>query len=300
MNLQEAYYGQRFENAFLRAKGNAFQDLFAKLMGLAYKADFMASRPWGKRGDKKNDGFLKSKKCLFQVYAPYEMRESKAITKIQEDFEGAKSHWGEHFIKWVFVHNAVDGLPVHVQKVLLDFEKENQGITIEPWGLEELLVVFLRLTPEDLQSWFGNAPTAETKAKFGFKDLQIVLESLADRSEPSGQPVRKVPRGKIKANALSESVSTLLKEGMSKAPLVEDFFNQWHDVTLGERIAKSFREKYQSLRDNLTPNLVFDELQTWAGGSVRGTSEHELAVLTVLAYYFERCDIFEEPVRNRT
>jgi len=40
---------------------------------------------------------------------------------------------------------------------------------------------------------------------------------------------------------------------------------------------------------------IFAELQSWAGGVQRGTPEHQLAVLTVLAYYFERCDIFEEP-----
>ncbi len=57
MNLQQAYYESKFENVFLRAKGNAFQDLFEKIMGLAYKADFMACRPWGNRGDHKNDGF---------------------------------------------------------------------------------------------------------------------------------------------------------------------------------------------------------------------------------------------------
>ncbi len=295
MSLQQAFYEGKFENAFLRAKGSAFQDFFEKLMGLAYKADFMACRPWGNRGDRKNDGFLKSEKRLFQVYAPNEMNETKTISKIQEDFEGAKSYWGKHFDKWVFIHNAVDGLPPHVHKVLLDFEKENPGITLEPWGLEELRVVFRLLTPKDMQSWFGYAPTAETKAGLGFKDLQVVLENLADQSAPSIQAVRDVPRRKIEANALSESVATLLKEGMSKAPLVEDFFRQWHDATLGERTAKSFRAKYESLREDFTPNQVFNELQTWSGGADRGTPEHELAVLTVMAYYFERCDIFEEP-----
>jgi len=295
MNLQQAYYEQKFENAFLRAKGNVFQELFEKLMGLAYKADFMACRPWGKRGDRKNDGFLKSKRQLFQVYAPNEMSESKVITKIREDFNGAKAYWGKYFDKWAFVHNAVGGLPPHVQTVLLDFENENPGITVESWGLEELRGIFRKLTPEDMQSWFGNAPTAETKAKLGFKDLQVVLETLADGSALSDQPMRDVPRGKIEANALSESVAILLKEGMSKAPLIEDFFRKWHDATLGERIAKSFRAKYESLRGSLTPNQVFAELQTWAGGANRGTPEHELAVLTVMAYYFERCDIFEEP-----
>jgi hypothetical protein len=107
--------------------------------------------------------------------------------------------------------------------------------------------------------------------------------------------VKDVPRGKIEANALSNSVATLLREGMIKAPLVTRFFEQWHDTMLGERIAKSFRAKYESLRENLTPNLIFAELQAWAGGVNRGAPEHELAVLTVMAYYFERCDIFEEP-----
>lgn len=295
MNLQQAFYEQKFENAFLRQKGDAFQNFFERLMGLAYKTDFMACRPWGNRGDRKNDGFLKSERRLFQVYAPNEMTEAKAIAKISEDFEGAKVYWGNHFDKWTFVHNAVDGLPPHVHKVLLDFEKTNPAIKLEPWCLEELRAVFRCLTVEDMESWFGYAPTAETKAKLVFQDLRVVLETLADRSAQPVQAVKDVPHGKIEANMLSDSVATLIREGMTKAPLVTAFFDGWHDVMFGERIAKSFRAKYESLRGNLAPNQIFEELQNWAGGEARGTPEHELAVLTVIAYYFERCDIFEEP-----
>jgi hypothetical protein len=295
MNLQQAFYELKFENAFLQAKGDAFQDFFEKLMGLAYKEDFMACRPWGNRGDRKNDGFLKSKRQLFQVYAPNEMRESVAISKIRDDFEGAKVHWGEHFNKWVFAHNAVDGLPPHVQQVLLKFEKANPGIMVKIWGLEELRLVFRCLSIEDLQLWFGYAPTDEIRAKLGFKDLQLILERIAEQTVPNDQQVKDVPKGKIEANALSDSVATLLKAGMVKVPLVEAFFSQWHDATLGERSAESFRTKYEALRGELTPNQVFSELQAWAGGTDRCTPEHQVAVLTIIAYYFERCDIFEEP-----
>lgn len=295
MDLQQAYYELRFENAYLRAKGDSFQELIEKLLGLAYKADFMACRPWGNRGDRKNDGFLKSQRRLLQIYAPIELTEAKAIAKIQEDFEGAKAYWGTHFDKWVFAHNAVSGLPPHVQKVLLDFEAQNDGITIEPWGLEEFRVIFRLLTPEDMQSWFGLVPTDETKAKLGFADLRVVLETIAAQAVAHGESVRDVPMGKIEANALSESIATLLKAGMAKAPLVEAFFSQWHDITLGESIANSFRDKYVVLRGKYTPNQIFVELQSWAGGGEIGTPEHQLAVLTVIAYFFERCDIFEEP-----
>jgi hypothetical protein len=299
MKIEQAYFELFFENAFLRAKGDAFQDLFERLMGLAYKADFMACRPWGNRGDRKNDGFLKSEKCLFQVYAPNEMTEAKAIAKIQEDFEEAKTYWGKLFEKWVFAHNAESGLPPHVHKLLLDFEDQNPGISLKPWSLVEFKTIFRKLAIEDIQSWFGFAPTEETKTKLGFKDLQVVLETIAGRAVPVDIPVKAVPKGKIEANALSESVAALLKNGMTKAPLVEAFFDQWHDFTLGDRIAKSFRTAYESFREKYPPNQVFAELQTWAGGGTRGAPEHELAVLTVIAYYFERCDIFEEPRSNQ-
>ncbi|MBI2803124.1 MAG: hypothetical protein HYX63_23135 [Gammaproteobacteria bacterium] len=295
MNLQDAFYEQKFENEFLRAKGDAFQTLFERLMGLAYKADFMACRPWGNQGDRKNDGFLKSKRRLFQVYAPNEMDAAKAKAKIKEDFAGAKEHWSIHFDKWVFVHNATDGLPPHVQQLLLDFESANSGVCIEPWSLEELRLIFRKLSLDDKTSWFGLAPSDAARMSLGFADLKVVIERIAALSAPPMAEVKEVPTGKIEANALSEAVARLLKEGMIKSPLVADFLSQWHDETLGERLAEAFKAEYLRLRGDFGPNQLFAELQSWAGGNQRGTPEHELAVLTVIAYYFERCDIFEEP-----
>lgn len=293
--LQKAYYEKDFVIAFLRARGDAFQTFFEKLMGLAYKADFMACRPWGNLGDRKNDGFLKSERRLFQVYAPNEMEATKATAKIRKDFEGAKAYWGEYFDKWVFAHNAVDGLPPHVQSLLLELEKANPGVKLEPWCLEEFRRVFRRLELEDLQSWFGFVPSEETNLDLGFKDLQVVLETIARRPAPPLQEVKDVPMGKIEANALSESVTILLKTGMTKAPLVEEFFEKWHEETFGERVAESFRAKYQALRTQFQPDEIFVKLESWAGGADRGQPVHQLAVLAVLAYYFGTCDIFEEP-----
>jgi len=293
VNLQEAYYNLKFENAFLNAKGDAFQTFFEKLMSLAYKADFMPCRPWGRQGDQKNDGYLKSERMLFQVYAPDEMTAAKAKAKIKEDFDGAKKHWRKYFDKWIFVHNAVKGLPPDVLKTLLDLAKADKQITVTHWCLQEFRDVFRRITPDDLCAWFGSAPTPETIV--GFKDLKVIFDHLARQTTITNLQVKDVPPGKIEANDLSDSVAVLLKHGMAKAPLVEQFFEKWHDPYLGERVAHSFRSKYQSLRADLRPNEIFNELMTWAGGSDRGTPEHELAVYTVMAYYFERCDIFEAP-----
>ncbi len=292
-----AWYGKDFEIAFLKAKGDAFQTFFERLMSLAYKADFMPCCPWGKVGDKKNDGFLKSERRLFQVYAPREMDAAKAKKKIAEDFAGALEHWGKHFDKWTFVHNAHDGLPPHVHELLLEFESQHPGIKIETWSLEELRVVFRKLELMDLQSWFNyTPPTAAEQANIGFEDIRVVLEDIAARELPKDHAVMTVDPGKLKTNQLSSNVQLLLTTGMAKAPLVKQFFEGWHQPTYGERMAKAFSERYQTLKQAkppLHPNEIFDDLRVWTGGSKAQSANRLASILAVLAYFFERCDIFE-------
>lgn len=291
------WYEKDFENAFLRAKGDAFQTFFEQLMGRAYKADFMACRPWGNVGDKKNDGFLKSERRLFQVYAPNSMTAAAAKTKITEDFAGALEHWGTHFDRWSFVHNAEDGLPEHVQKLLLEIERANPGVKIEPWCLEELRLIFRKLPVEDLRSWFGyTPPTMAEQVGIGFEEIRLVLEDVATRESPASFPVMSVDAGKLRANRLSSNVQALLTAGMVKAPLVRQFFDEWHAPTYGERMAKAFAARYAELKSSappLHPNEIFHELQLWTGGEKQKSSAQLAAALAVLAYFFERCDIFE-------
>src|SRR5439155_23052641 len=85
-DITRSHYEHKFEIAFLKAKGDAFQTLFENLMGKAHPADFIPCRPWGNVGDRKNDGYLKSERTLFQVYAPNEMNAAESTAKIDEDF----------------------------------------------------------------------------------------------------------------------------------------------------------------------------------------------------------------------
>ena len=299
-----AWYGKDFELAFLRAKGDAFQTFFEGLMGRAYKADFMACRPWGNVGDKKNDGFLKSERRLFQVYAPNDMKASEAIKKIGEDFAEGLKHWGTHFDKWSFVHNAHDGLPPHVQELLLETERQNPGIKIEPWCLEELREVFQKLALPDLQSWFNyTPPTLPEQEGIGFEDIRVVLEDISARELPKNLPVMSVDPDKLRTNRLSGNVQSLLTAGMMKAPLVKQFFDEWHQPTYGERMSEAFKGRYQKLRavtPSLHPNEIFDELQRWVAGTKLPSPPRLASILSVLAYFFERCDVFEPASKSET
>ena len=77
---------------------------------------------------------------------------------------------------------------------------------------------------------------------------------------------------------------------------MKQFFEEWHQPTYGERMAKAFAGRYQELRGKtppLHPNEVFDELQRWTGGAKSQSATRLASVLAVLAYFFDPCDIFE-------
>ena len=295
-DFARAYYETRFEIRFLKERGNEFQDFFSEIMEKRYPGDFIRVRPWGDVGDRKNDGYLKSERMLFQVYAPNEMKAAKAIAKIQEDFDGALPYWERYFDTWVFVHNSRAGLGPDVTRTILDIDADNTQIQATHWGYEELRREVFSLSDTDLASLLGPAPTMKDMLQLGYDSLQVVLSTIARESPLPEQDIRPVPPDKLSANALSHHTATLLSIGMMRAELVGKFFNDWHDPTLGNEIAEAFRQEYRCLRDqNLLPDRIFHQLWIFTGGAQREMPDHETAVLAVLAYLFEKCDIFEEP-----
>jgi len=297
-DVTKSHYEHTFEIAFLKAKGDAFQTLFEQLMGKAHPADFIPCRPWGNVGDRKNDGYLASERTLFQVYAPNEMTAANAISKIDEDFTGALPHWKQHFDKWVFVHNAHDGLSPQIISKLLELKQKHSPLEITHWSLEELRQRLHRIPLDGLQMMFGYAPTDIAKRNLTVAELEAVLKHIAQTNPQTGESPRPVPTGKIEANGLSENVATLLKAGMEKAEIVERFFDCWHDPQYGDRLAAAFRGKYIELREQspkLSPDEIFHELHIWAGSSWANSSALHVAVLAALAFFFEQCEIFEAP-----
>lgn len=296
--VQQLNYEKDFRIAFLESKGDGFQRLFEKLMLKAHPNDFMACRPWGNAGDRKNDGYLPSARILYQSYAPNELKAAEAIKKINEDFEGAKEHWDNYFDEWTFVHNAPDGrLPPHIIEVLAKLRAENPKIKIGHCGYEEMLAKFRQLSLQDLESWFGRSLTMEANIHLGYSDLMAVLNHINVAPSPMTSEVKDVSRGKIEANLLSQAVADFLKIGMQKSPLVMQFFNTWKNPVYGEQIASAFKTEYMALRNvmpPLHPDEIFGRLEAWAGGTANTTPTHKAAVLAVMAYLFDKCEIFED------
>jgi hypothetical protein len=290
-----------FELRFLKAKASEFQNLFSEIMEKRYPGDFVRSKPWGKAGDKKNDGYLLSKKTLYQIYAPNELSSADAIAKIKEDFLGAMPHWGQHLKEWVFTHNARDGLGPDVQKCLLEFQEKYPDKKFSHCTFDTIRNTLFSLDDAAVAALLGPAPSHGDFVTLTLQSIAPVVQALSKKSPAHSDSLPSVPVGKIEANALSADVSLLLQAGMWKAHLVGEFFRAWHRPQLGEEIAASFHARYVALKDGqMAPDAIFAELVVFAGGALRKDASHETAVLAVVAYFFERCDIFERPTEVPT
>lgn len=294
--ITRAFFELKFENDFLKKRGEAYQDFFATIMEKRHPGDFQRTRPWGRAGDRKNDGYLRSRRTLYQVYAPNEMEALKAVAKIEEDFLGALPHWRAYFDCWTFVHNARDGLGPDVLATLLRLESENPSVSVARLGFEELKAVVFELDERDIVLLLGHPPTRRGMLGLRMDELVPLLDQIARLAPTSAPDLRPVPSDKLQANLLSDHVATLLRAGMVREQLVRDYFRARTDPRMRDQIGESFRQRYAELRaENLSPDEIFVALQQWAGGDRVGPAHHQEAVLAVLAYMFQECEIFERP-----
>jgi len=293
--LQRAFYVLHFRLAFLSQHGTAFQDWFVRLAGHAFGADFEEVRPYGAQGDLKCDGRRVSTKAVFQCYAPREMNDAKLNGKIDEDFHGAQAHWGSEMAEWIFVHNDADGLPPKVVQNIDTLRAAHPAIKIETWSEPELHRLTFGLALPAMQALFGYAPSIAMVDHLVLNDIVPIIEALA-RLEPNPNPPLTPPSvEKLHKNSLSDDSAVLLQMGRRKSGLVDTFFSKSARPDLGERVAEAFRARYAELKSlDLPPDTIFRHLQDYAG--MNGEPKRQCAALAVLTYFFDNCDIFEDPV----
>lgn len=294
--LQRHLFQLKFRIAFLESQGKAFEDLFSRIMGHAYTGDFQAVRPYGNKGDLKCDGYRASDKSVYQCYAPRTTKLDKLQAKVDADFNGAVAHWGPRMARWTFVHNDDEGIPADAVQQLSDLGTANPTVSLGQMNYPELFQITMALNPIQLEDLFGPAPTQRTLANLDFEALRPVV-MLIQRIDPVDNPPLAAPSAeKLKANDLSNDAAELLRQGRRRERLVEEFFNQFPNPNFGEEIAQGFRDRYQQLKvEGQSADRIFMELQQFAGG-MTGTPQHQAAVLAVMSYFFERCDIFEDYV----
>ena len=292
--LSRQFYRLRFLELFRKKHEQEFQDFFASIMKARHGSDFHRVQPWGNVGDLKNDGYLASEKTLFQVYAPHGMVAANTIAKMEEDFEGARENWREHFDTWVFVHNEYEGIPAPVSKKLLELDVRYSDVSAIAWSEDELRDKVLSLDLGAMEDIFGAAPTRQHLIEMRLDEVRPILEHLEAHDPSMDAAPIPVDPAKLTKSALSADASGLIRQGLTRSEMIRDYYRGQADPMVRDRHAKLFRREYEALRaKGRSPDQILSELQDFVGGPYRGSPRLEAAVVAVLAYYFESCDIFD-------
>jgi hypothetical protein len=295
-DLRSAYYELAFRLRYVESTGDSFQDFFSTLMELRYPGDFVRVRPWGNVGDRKNDGYLRSKRKLFQCFAPRELTLAKSLKKIKEDFNAALPYWELYFDEWIFTHNDAKGIAPDVLRLLLDLSAQHAPLVAAHWGYTDFLIEFKALSASDVVSLLGPAPEMKDIVDVRVRDVKLLLDHIALQPEPLTADVRPVPPAKLQYNQLSGAAATLLTTGMTRAEIVKKYLRGLSDPTRHDRISRAFQLRYQDLKsDGLPPDDILVGLQKFVAGDHVSNPSQQAATLAILAYFFEACEIFERP-----
>lgn len=116
-----------------------FQVLFERI---AKRLDpkFMSVRPYGNIGDRKCDGLFLAEDAftVFQVYSPDEMKQEDILRKIDEDLDGAVTHWSDLLRCWIFVYNVRRGVPPDVPGAIQRKRIKYPRVDIDHWSSDTL------------------------------------------------------------------------------------------------------------------------------------------------------------------
>lgn len=152
--LDKNYLWLQFWHKIHTKDGTEFQSFFEDIMQIAFP-DFQKIKPYGKEGDRGNDGYIKGLGAYYQVYAPSipKMKEADAAKKLVTDFEKLKMNWNEisEVKKYYFVYN--DKNSGSIQKLeasITHLQKNNPGIEFEIFNAIKLERVFFDLDESEI------------------------------------------------------------------------------------------------------------------------------------------------------
>jgi hypothetical protein len=297
--LDDELYWQylRFENECLKRRGSDFQAFFEDVMAKA-DASFQTVKPWGREGDRKCDGLSVATGTLFQVYAPEGITAADTVAKIDEDFAGAKQHWGD-FKRWIFVWSGVDaGLPPAVVAKLKELREDegNEGIEIDDWSQEGLWKIVKGLTPQQRAELLGPVPipTATTAVEIRTV-LNWLIESGPNPVEPDEGFEHTGLGEKIELNQLSDRVAALVGRSLPVATEVDRYVSNSYDSNFSSKVAARLIAQYERLEAiEDDPDKIFVALVDSVASGPNASRAEWWGAVGIVSFYFELCDIFKK------
>ena len=312
MTRDEKYLARiLFHGMIYKSDGQAFQDLFCSIME-AHDPGFRRVKASGSMGDRKNDGFNKNTGTYYQVYAPEDIQKTthKAIAKVREDFAGLKAYWDpiSPIRKFYFVANdKYRGQSPEVEKELEGIGKTHHLETCEPFSAKALEDTLFGLPDDRILAIVGLIPNPSEISDLDYSVLSEVIkhimqhEKTLDVAQTLSAPDL---TEKISFNGLGSAVSALLKTASYQVGSLEDYFalnSSFARQALRDTLNDMYRSALLKVTESVSADVpaadqaFFNILES---ATPAHSKQAQDAALVVMAYYFEACDIFEDPTHG--
>ncbi|MNX88101.1 hypothetical protein D3C86_1200590 [compost metagenome] len=309
MTRNEKYIARvMFKLKLYESDGQKFEDLFVKVMCKA-NPNFKPVKAHGRIGDMKNDGFDRTTGTYYQVFAPEDVKKGStindAVAKVKEDFQGLKIKWNDICpIKEFFyvVNDKYKGIPAPITQELIQLNNANSETKCDTFASKNLEDSFILLNDDDIIDVISFIPD-ENIGALDYSVLNEAIIYIRDYTGSNGPEDKLVVpdfEEKIEFNKLSDRVNHFLTFASYQIGDLEEFFKVNSDFVKSE-LQASFKEIYEeskSIIPDTIPNFSDERFfYILKQASARKEKAYRDAVLVLMAYYFESCDIFEEPVK---
>ncbi len=303
MNFQEKALSRiLFQNKIYKSDGQAFEDLFTEIMSY-FESDFRKIKAWGNIGDRKNDGYIASKGAYYQVYAPEDIRKSytQTISKIEIDFEGLIAQWNPVNEYYFVINDKYKGVHADSEQILAKLKTD---YSIKYCGFitsSDLERILFELDDDQINAVIGFLPNPDLLNL----DYSVLNEVVGHIMSMSLTPVLgeiKFPdwNDKIEFNGLTEYPAFLLNQASQQLGALNRYLSM--NSVLADELQKQLSGIYVGIKEmwkdfKTKGDNIFWELINKC--SPKAEQAYQCAVITIMAKYFESCDIFEEPKKNQ-
>ncbi len=305
MNPEEKALARlKFQICVYRSDGQAFEDLFVAVMNRAHKG-FKAVKPQGRHGDRKNDGYIPDLGIYYQVFAPENIEKkasaAHACKKVVEDFSGLKEYWDtiSPIRQFYFVVNdEYKGTFPEIEDLLLSIKNDHHLDGCGSFLAKNLEDELFGLPDDEIFSIIGFIPDPEKISTIDYSILTEVVNLILEQKKLYDlTQYLKTPdfKDKICFNGLGPATAALLTTASFQVGMLDVFF-QLNSGFAKQELRDIIRGIYEDCKAkdfNVNADLLFvDILRSIAP---KQAAPYQEAALVLMSYYFECCDIFEDP-----
>ena len=300
LNAQERSIARiLFKNKIHEANGQAFEDIFTKMMYYAHEG-FQAIKPWGNIGDRKNDGYIKSEATYYQVYAPEDITKSYVdfIKKIETDFAGLIKQWTPVNYFYFVVNDKYRGVNADSEKIIQGLKETHELKDAKILTAKDVENKVFSLDDDQITTIVGFLPDPSNLKNVDYSILNEVIAHIMELPLDNNKQFNiTLPDldEKIQFNGLSDTTADYLYSGLVKVVYLEEYLSN-----NGDFVADSLRDKLSEVYLQERENHIEDEL-FWKMVdrlSPKRQQIYQITVIIIMSKYFETCDIFEEPIKE--